>query len=84
LQQLELQRSAPTRKTLGEVINETAALLGNTPTVCRNCYIHPAIVAAYLAGTLPPRQIVSTPRGLSADERRFLAFLRNTAMTGAD
>ena len=27
-----------------------AGLLGNTPAICRKCYIHPAIVEAYLSG----------------------------------
>lgn len=32
---------------------DVAEQLGNTPTVCRNCYVHPAVIDAYLAGTLP-------------------------------
>lgn len=28
-----------------------AELLGNTPAVCRKCYVHPAIVETYLSGT---------------------------------
>ena len=27
-----------------------AERLGNTPAVCRKCYIHPAILAAYMDG----------------------------------
>ena len=27
-----------------------AELLGNTPAICRKCYVHPAIVEAYLSG----------------------------------
>ncbi|HUH60060.1 MAG TPA: DNA topoisomerase IB [Candidimonas sp.] len=84
LQQRLSRDLAPTRKVLGEVIKETAALLGNTATICRNCYIHPAIVEAYLTNTLPPRQTTQLPRGLSADERRFLAFLRSTTMSAAN
>jgi DNA topoisomerase-1 len=85
LQQLQvLQGSTPTRKALGEVVKQAAALLGNTATVCRNCYIHPAIIEAYLTGTLPPRRSVPAPRGLRADERRFLAFLRSTAVAAAN
>ena len=29
------------------VIKEVAEQLGNTPTVCRKCYIHPAVLAAF-------------------------------------
>ena len=28
--------------------------LGNTPAVCRKCYIHPALLEAYATGTLAP------------------------------
>ena len=28
-----------------------AERLGNTPSVCRKCYIHPAVLDAYLEGT---------------------------------
>ena len=29
-----------------------AARLGNTPTICRKCYVHPQIIDAYLADEL--------------------------------
>lgn len=32
-------------------IGAVAELLGNTPAVCRKCYVHPAIVETYLSGT---------------------------------
>ncbi len=31
-------------------IEAVAKILGNTPTVCRKCYIHPAVVEAYFKG----------------------------------
>jgi DNA topoisomerase-1 len=31
---------------------EVAAKLGNTPTMCRKCYVHPVVIEAFLAGTL--------------------------------
>jgi DNA topoisomerase-1 len=34
-------------------IEIVARHLGNTPAVCRNCYIHPAIVEAYADGLIP-------------------------------
>lgn len=33
-------------------IENVAARLGNTPSVCRKCYIHPAIIETYLEGNL--------------------------------
>jgi len=29
-----------------------AARLGNTPTICRKCYIHPEIFTTYIEGSL--------------------------------
>ena len=35
---------------IGIVIKSVAKILGNTPTVCRKCYVHPDIIHAYLEG----------------------------------
>jgi len=56
-----------------------AQLLGNTPAICRKCYVHPAIVEAYLSG----RQIaglgeaIKTPENINlrAVEAALLQFL---------
>jgi DNA topoisomerase I len=57
-----------------------AQLLGNTPAICRKCYVHPAIVEGYLSG----RQIaglgeaIETPENINlrAVEAAVLKFLR--------
>jgi DNA topoisomerase I len=36
-----------------EIVKAVAARLGNTPSVCRKCYIHPAVIDAYLSGGFP-------------------------------
>jgi DNA topoisomerase-1 len=36
-------------------VKAVAGLLGNTPAVCRACYIHPAVFEAHAAGTLSPK-----------------------------
>ncbi len=33
-------------------IRTVACALGNTPSVCKRCYVHPAVLDAYLEGTL--------------------------------
>jgi DNA topoisomerase-1 len=38
------------KKNLVKAVKEVAEHLGNTPTVCRSCYIHPAVLEAYLKG----------------------------------
>jgi len=42
----------PLKKHVREVVAQVAERLGNTPTVCRKCYIHPDIIAAYEQGEL--------------------------------
>ncbi|ARP88152.1 DNA topoisomerase IB [Bordetella genomosp. 9] len=67
------------KRIVVEVVKGVARRLGNTPTVCRQCYIHPRIIEDYLAGTLPPLKAAPpTPRGLDAEERRLLQFLSST------
>ena len=61
-------------------VKATAEVLGNTPAVCRNYYIHPAVIAAYEAGTLLPlRAKVAARRAdyqeLDLDEATVLALL---------
>ena len=33
-------------------ISAVAKILGNTPTVCRKCYVHPAVLETYLSGEM--------------------------------
>jgi DNA topoisomerase-1 len=40
------------QKHLKEAIACVASRLGNTPAICRKCYIHPAVLTGYLAGAL--------------------------------
>jgi DNA topoisomerase I len=43
---------ARAKKNIVRAVEEVARKLGNTKTVCRKCYIHPAIFDAYLDGTI--------------------------------
>lgn len=59
-------------------VKTVAEQLGNTPAVCRACYIHPAILEAYADGTLTARLARRRRvRGLSADEAAVLAVLES-------
>ena len=51
------------RSNVVRAVEQVALNLGNTPTVCRQCYVHPAIIEAYLDGAM-----VRTARK-RADER---------------
>src|SRR5436309_557847 len=53
LQELEpFDTKAHARKNIVRAIEMVSERLGNTPAICRKCYVHPAIVASYLDGTL--------------------------------
>ena len=43
---------ARAKKNLREAIERVAARLGNTPTICRKCYVHPELVHSYLQGEM--------------------------------
>src|SRR5262249_9765586 len=49
--QEEFQTKKQAKSNIQTAICAVAELLGNTPAVCRKCYVHPVIVEAYLNGT---------------------------------
>jgi len=49
---LEVDDEAGRKKAIVEAIESVAAQLGNTPAVCRACYVHPEVLEAYLDGTM--------------------------------
>lgn len=40
------------KRNIVRAIERVAERLGNTPAVCRKCYIHPAVLDAYLEGSM--------------------------------
>jgi DNA topoisomerase-1 len=43
---------AAARRNLRAAIEQVASRLGNTPTICRKCYVHPELLQAYASGAL--------------------------------
>ncbi|RYF14001.1 MAG: DNA topoisomerase IB [Comamonadaceae bacterium] len=43
---------AAQKKNLKAAIERVSSRLGNTPTICRKCYIHPEVLNAYVEGNL--------------------------------
>ncbi|WP_343731357.1 DNA topoisomerase IB [Duganella sp.] len=43
---------AQAKKNIVQAIESVAKKLGNTPTICRKCYVHPAVIESYLDGTM--------------------------------
>ena len=61
-----------------------AGRLGNTVAVCRKCYIHPAVMEGYLAGTMSRLRLtvsaeVTMTIELRPEESAVLAFLQKQA-----
>jgi DNA topoisomerase-1 len=59
LQECEAAATQATQKqNIKAAIARVAARLGNTPTICRKCYIHPEVLNAYVEGglLLPARE----------------------------
>jgi DNA topoisomerase-1 len=53
LQEFEkFDSEAQARKNIVRAIESVAEKLGNTPSICRKCYVHPAVLDAYLEGTV--------------------------------
>jgi DNA topoisomerase-1 len=73
------------KKNIVTAIESVARMLGNTPAVCRKCYVHPAILESYLAGetiaTIQQRTAAKLTRSLSRlrpEEGAVLMLLQQT------
>jgi DNA topoisomerase I len=69
------------RSIVSRVVKEAAAVLGNTPSVCRSAYIHPLLLDAYVEGDFPAelRDLrIRRRRWLARDEQILLHFLTAT------
>jgi DNA topoisomerase-1 len=67
------------KANLKTAICAVAHFLGNTPAICRKCYVHPAIIEAYLNRTQIAGlgEAIGTPDNinLGAVEAAVLTFL---------
>ena len=71
------------RQNVNQAIREVADGLGNTPTVAKGSYVHPAVVDAYLEGSLRGALLEATEdqgtppaRPTPAEERAMVSMLR--------
>lgn len=80
LEKFDSQTAA--KKEVVKAVENVAKQLGNTPAICRKCYIHPAIFEGYLDGSLAEGlkqradDLLDHPQsGLTAQEVALTAFL---------
>jgi DNA topoisomerase I len=83
LQEFELfDTDAMKKQAVVRAVEKAAKHLGNTPAICRRCYIHPAIFKGYLDGTLlatlkgqTRKYLADNVTGMSPEEAAVAAFL---------
>ncbi len=66
------------KKNVVRAIEVVSEKLGNTPSICRKCYVHPAVIESYLEGALrlpAPRKAAHTD-ALTREEISLLKFLQ--------
>jgi len=71
------------KKNIVRAIESVAERLGNTPSVCRKCYVHPAVLDAYLEGSVlealrerTERELTEDLHALQPEEAAVLAMLQ--------
>ncbi len=84
----EVDSEARAKTNIVQAIERVAERLGNTRDVCRKCYVHPAVIDAYLDGSLVHtlRQradavLADALADLEPEEAAVLAFLRTRLAT---
>ncbi len=94
LQEFEqFDSAAKAKKNVLRAIEHVAGVLGNTPAICRKCYIHPKVFDGYLDGSLAQalkqradavlRPEQAARAGLTAEEVAVMAFLSRSLETAA-
>lgn len=78
----EFDSQAKAKKNIVQAVEAVSRMLGNTPAICRKCYIHPAIFDGYLDGSLreavarrAQEKLADPGTGLRAEEAAVLGFL---------
>jgi DNA topoisomerase-1 len=59
------------KRNIVRAIETVARRLGNTPTVCKKCYVHPVILESYLDGSLVTALRKNTEREMRASLNRL-------------
>ena len=67
-----IDTQAAGKKNVRTAIEKVSARLGNTPTICRKCYVHPEVFNSYLAGEL----LLEIKQEIESELREELPTLR--------
>src|SRR5438876_7804322 len=73
------------KANIKHAVSAVAEVLGNTPAVCRQCYIHPAVLEAYLKGNCingfkpkTPEEFETKGIDLASAQTAVLSFLQTS------
>lgn len=79
----EFDSQASAKRNITRAIERVASRLGNTSSVCRKCYVHPAVIDAYLDRSLvstlekrATRELRKNLKSLAPEEAAVLALLQ--------
>lgn len=75
LRELEWQPESDAKRHVVAAVRDVAKQLGNTPAVCRKCYIHPAVLEHFSLGELSRLPRPRVRKGLKAEEVALAMFL---------
>ncbi len=77
------ENKSQAKKNIKGAIAAVAKVLGNTPAVCRKCYVHPAVLETYLDGALieglkkqTEKTLEKSLSNLRSEEAVVLSFLQ--------
>lgn len=74
------------KRNVVQAIKKVAAELGNTPSVCRKAYVHPAVLECYMSGVLTPAEkacaeakVAAAVSALRDEEEAMMKLLQTSA-----
>jgi DNA topoisomerase I len=83
--------AAQAKRNLRTAIEKVAGKLGNTPTICRKCYVHPEVLDSYMDGNLvlelkskAESELRGDVQNLKPEEAAVLALLRGRLVKEAE
>ncbi|WP_419710330.1 DNA topoisomerase IB [Pseudomonas sp. NFX224] len=79
LRKLQWQPESEAKRHVVDMVKNVATQLGNTPAVCRKCYIHPGVLEGFLLGALAELPRPRTRKGLRAEEVGLAMLLEKLA-----
>lgn len=59
------------RKNISSAIEAVAEKLGNTPSICRKCYVHPVVIESYLDHSIMTLKQLPTPKECAGKEHEL-------------